>query len=76
MVGFTLSKYGLFKADRWDVFCKKCRELSINPETVRCEPNENSTDTSKSYRLIGKSLDSSEEIEFGYSNKPISKLKR
>ena len=76
MVGITLHKFGFFKTDRWDVFGKKCREVGINPETVRCESAESSIDSTKICRLIGKQYESSEEIEIGYSDKPISKLKR
>ena len=71
MVAFNFNNYGLFKTDRHDVFCKKCRELGINPETVKCEEIDN-----KKYNLIGTSLDTHEDISFGQSNKPINKLKR
>ncbi len=77
MVVFNFKNYGLFKTDRRDVFCKKCRELGINPETVKCEENMLKDINSKNkYNLVGISLDTHEELCFGQSDKPISKLKR
>jgi len=86
MVDFTFGKSEKFKTDRWDVFCKKCRELGINPETVKSLPSEDKS----SYALVGKSFgdvdvmklkdvtEVSKElgVAFGRSNKPLSKLKR
>ena len=75
MVRFSLNKYGLFKTDRWDVFYKKCRELGINPETVKAIPDENNE---KIFSLTGKPIDNpvGESEVFGSCDKPLLKLKR
>lgn len=90
MVGFSLNHIGLFKTDRWDVFCKKCRSIGFNPETVKCIPITDCGEITstikpgtiktwyKEFKLIGKPLaaKSDEEIFIGTCNKNLSKLKR
>ena len=79
MVEFSTKK-GKFTTDRWDVFCKKMRDLlGINPESVKAVPSdETDKKANKYYTMFGQLLNSEDKelIECGKCNKPLSKLKR
>lgn len=79
MVEFSTRK-GKFVTDRWDVFCKKMRDLlGINPESVKVIPSdETDKKANKCYTMFGQLLNGEDKelIECGKCNKPLSKLKR